>query len=406
MPHRSRGRRHGRTSDPLDTVKPVVVLGLLGMIVYGAMTMVRSSPSTPPQVAGLDTSAPLTPAAVDLPSAPSAAPIFASSTPTAPQPAAAVEPSPTYLQAQAAPPPSAAVPAAAVTSAAALSSATPPAPASAALPASAAALPAPAAAPAPPGAAATAAAPAAAIPAPSADGAVLPTARQAAADGSPAFAAAWTDAQDKLAAGQYAEALSVLSVWYDDPALAPDDSRRLDALLGQLAGTVIYSQQDFLLPAHVVGPGQTLHSIATPLQVPWQLLAKINGIPDPDQLIPGEHVKLVRGPFDAVVSVSRGRLSLQVSGHYAGSFPAVIGRAVADRVGASVAVVDVRSTGAPGDPAARRTLVLADGMAIEAVDDPAAQTAGAVGSTVLIASRDFAELVDILGPGSHVLVRR
>ncbi|MBM3954038.1 MAG: LysM peptidoglycan-binding domain-containing protein [Planctomycetes bacterium] len=394
MSHRSRGRRHGRASDPLDTVKPLVVLGLLGMIVYGAMTMVRSGPATPPAVAGLDASAPLAPAAVDLPATPIAAPIFAASAPSPPEPTApgttVPEPSPTYLQAQAAPPPSAAAPA----------PVPPPVPAPPPpMTAPVAAAPPTAPAPVPPSAA---------IPAPTTDGGVLPTARQAAAvaAGSTAFAAAWADAHDKLAAGQYAEALSLLSVWYDDPSLGPEETRRLDALLGQLAGTVIYSQQDFLLPAHVVSAGQTLHSIAAPLQVPWQLLAKINGIPDPDQLIPGEHVKLVQGPIDAVVSVSRGRLSLQVAGHYAGSFPAVIGRAVTDRVGASVAVVDVRSTGAAGDPAARRTLVLADGMAIEAVDDPAAHASGAVGSTVLVASRDFAELVEILGPGSHVLVRR
>lgn len=394
MSHRSRGRRHGRASDPLDTVKPLVVLGLLGMIVYGAMTMVRSGPATPPAVAGLDASAPLAPAAVDLPATPIAAPIFAASAPSPPEPTApgttVPEPSPTYLQAQAAPPPSAAAPA----------PVPPPVPAPPPpMTAPVAAAPPTAPAPVPPSAA---------IPAPTTDGGVLPTARQAAAvaAGSTAFAAAWADAHDKLAAGQYAEALSLLSVWYDDPSLGPEETRRLDALLGQLAGTVIYSQQDFLLPAHVVSAGQTLHSIAAPLQVPWQLLAKINGIPDPDQLIPGEHVKLVQGPIDAVVSVSRGRLSLQVAGHYAGSFPAVIGRAVTDRVGVSVAVVDVRSTGAAGDPAARRTLVLADGMAIEAVDDPAAHASGAVGSTVLVASRDFAELVEILGPGSHVLVRR
>ncbi|MBU6276149.1 MAG: LysM peptidoglycan-binding domain-containing protein [Planctomycetes bacterium] len=394
MSHRSRGRRQGRASDPLDTVKPLVVLGLLGMIVYGAMTMVRSGPSTPPAVAGLDASAPLAPAAVDLPATPTAAPIFAASAPSPPEPTApgttAPEPSPTYLQAQAAPPPSA-------TAAAPVPPPVPAPPPPMTAPVAAAPPTAPAPVP-----------PSAAIPAPTTDGGVLPTARQAAAvaAGSTAFAAAWADAHDKLAAGQYAEALSLLSVWYDDPSLGPEETRRLDALLGQLAGTVIYSQQDFLLPAHVVSAGQTLHSIAAPLQVPWQLLAKINGIPDPDQLIPGEHVKLVQGPIDAVVSVSRGRLSLQVAGHYAGSFPAVIGRAVTDRVGASVAVVDVRSTGAAGDPAARRTLVLADGMAIEAVDDPAAHASGAVGSTVLVASRDFAELVEILGPGSHVLVRR
>ena len=92
-----------------------------------------------------------------------------------------------------------------------------------------------------------------------------------------AFASAWADAHDKLTSGRYAEALAVLSAWYDDPTLGLEESQRLEELLGQLAGTVIYSQEDLLLPPHIVAPGDTLPSIAMTVGVPWQLLGKING---------------------------------------------------------------------------------------------------------------------------------
>ena len=124
-----------------------------------------------------------------------------------------------------------------------------------------------------------------------------------------AFATAWADAHTKLSAGRYAEALTALSVWYDDPSLGLEESHRLEDLLGQLAGTVIYSQQDLLLPPHVVAPGESLPSIASTLGISWQLLAKINNVAGPAQVRPGEHIKVIRGPFDAVVSVSRRRLS-------------------------------------------------------------------------------------------------
>ncbi|NDC55054.1 MAG: LysM domain-containing protein, partial [Planctomycetia bacterium] len=187
-----------------------------------------------------------------------------------------------------------------------------------------------------------------------------------------AFASDWAEAHDKLAAGRYAEALAVLSVWYDDTSLGPEESQRLEHLLGQLAGTVVYSQQDLLLPPHVVAAGETLQSIAAPLGVPWHLLAKINGVDDPARLVPGEQLKVLRGPFDAVVSVSRGRLSLQVGGNYAGSFPVVVGRQVQDRVGSSLAVVDVRRGGAAAGPAAQvaylagtaKSVALGDGLSI------------------------------------------
>ncbi|MFM8282239.1 MAG: LysM peptidoglycan-binding domain-containing protein [Planctomycetaceae bacterium] len=375
MSHRSRGgRRRGRSSDPLDTVKPLVVLGLLGMIVYGAVSMVRSSGPANDPLAGGAAPPGLAPAAVELPTESAPAPIFASAPPAPPAPAPGAAPpadvAATYLPAQAAPAPVAEP---------------------------ARSFPLPAAPPVP-----------VAPPVATADAAtVVPATRQAAPSppGSAAFTAAWADAHDKLSAGRYAEALSVLSVWYDDPSLGPEESQRLDELLGQLAGTVIYSQRDLLMAPHVVTPGQTLPAIAAPLQVPWQLLARINGIPDPNQLVPGEHIKLVRGPFDAVISVSRRRLSLQVAGHYAGSYPVALGRGLTERIGSSVAVVDVRSAAATGD-APRRSLVLADGLALEAVDDPAAVADAALGATVLVATRDFVEMIDILGPGSHVLVRR
>lgn len=223
---------------------------------------------------------------------------------------------------------------------------------------------------------------------------------------SAAFAGAWADAHEKLTAGRYAEALTALSVWYDDPSLGLEESHRLEDLLGQLAGTVIYSQQDLLLPPHVVAPGETLPAIAGPLGVPWQLLAKINGVSDPMQLIPGEHLKLIRGPFDAVVSVARRRLSLQVGGAYAGSFPVVVGREFLPRVGSTLPVTEVRRDAAAGQPPAAQVIVLADGLMIQATDDPAAVADGAAPTSLVVSARDFAELLDILGAGSSVLVRQ
>jgi LysM repeat protein len=167
-----------------------------------------------------------------------------------------------------------------------------------------------------------------------------------------------------------------------------------------------------------VAPGDTLQSIAAQLGVPWQLLAKINGVDDPERLIPGEHLKVLRGPFDAVVSVSRRRLSLQVGGNYAGSFPVVIGRQIQERVGSSLAVVDVRRGDTPSSaPAAAtqvsfvgssgsRSIVLGDGISIEPAEDPAAVADAAPAASLVVAARDLDEIIDILGPGSHVLVRK
>ena len=245
--------------------------------------------------------------------------------------------------------------------------------------------------------------------------AVAPPASSAVTGSSAAFATAWADAHEKLAAGRYAEALAALSIWYDDPSLGLEESQRLEDLLGQLAGSVIYSQHDLLLPPHVVAAGETLPAIAASLGVSWQLLGKINGVDDPQRLMPGEHLKLIRGPFDAVVSVSRRRVSLQLTGNYAGSFPVVVGRQFLGRVGNAIPVVEVRRGAgrdpqaagfAAADPAAKPAIVLADGLVIEAAEDPGVASESVPATSLVLSVRDFAELIDLLGPGSKVLVRQ
>lgn len=415
----SRSNRRSQTpgdSDSLEVLKPLLVLALFGTILYGAYSIVQKGPK-PPATAG-DDAPRFAPPQVEFTSVPVGSPP-AVAPPTSPPVA---PPSFTGLAGPAAP----AAPAAQTP---AMPPVTPPPPAPVAADTTATFLPAQSAPPPVTGAVdprvgyddAMRPDRLASLPAgPMASG--LPNRSEADAGAPPmvapdrslplapsaAFTTAWAEAHDMLSAGRYAEALAALSVWHDDPALGLEESQRLEDLLGQLAGTVIYSQRDLLLPPHVVRAGETLPAIADQVAVPWQLLAKINGIDDPMRLYPGEHVKLVRGPFDATVSVSRRRLTLHVGGNYAGRFSAVVGRQFFERVGASLSVRDVRRDAAPGADAAmaRPALVLDDGLLIEPADDPAALADSVPPSSLLVSERDFAELLDILGAGSRVLVRQ
>ena len=430
MASRSKGHsRRDHDTDSSGSLQPLVVLALLGTILYGAWSVVNKGPGTaavaPAEPARADlASAPAFAPQVDIPAAPGATPAAApqanaaqaasnvagsmppfpvsaglppaTTTPAmaAPPSAAATDAAPTYLNAFSAPPP--------VADSAAMAGLASPRAGGLTSPRAGEIVAPPATAFAPP------------------DSLQAPPASSIGRDAPPsaAFASAWADAHDKLAAGRYAEALAELSTWHDDPSLGLEESQRLEDLLGQLAGTVIYSQQDLLLPPHVVQPGETLLSVAAPLAVPWQLLAKINGVEDPARLVPGESLKLVRGPFDAVVSVSRRRLSLQVGGNYAGSFPVVVGRQIRERVGSAVPVVSVQQDDAPAaqaGPAIQvawaqpgpRSIGLADGLSIAGVADPATVSDDTVpGTSLIVADRDLAELADILGQGSRVLVRQ
>lgn len=459
----SRSRRNDRSSrdsDSMEALKPLVVLVLFGTILYGAYSVVQKGPTAAPDATSAATTSdapPFAPPAVEVPPAQPAAatpvapttPVVSAPLPAAPpvvpqplaipampatSPAATAQTEPPVTTGPLAPPPTAlpgndslstaAVAGVAAGAGAALGAAagqagvSPSAPtyltAEAAPPPAQEALTATSSdAAGRPDRYAALAPPLAQSALPAADS-LAPTG-PAASGSSTAFATAWADAHDKLASGRYAEALAALSVWYDDPSLGLEESQRLEDLLGQLAGTVVYSQEDLLLAPHVVAAGETLPAIAAPLGVSWQLLGKINGIDDPQRLVPGEHLKVFRGPFDAVVSVSRRRLSLQIGGNYAGSFPVVIGRQLLGRVGGAVAVVDVRR-GADRDVQAvsatapqasgRPAIILADGLAIEAAEDPGVVSDSSPETSLVVSVRDLAELIDILGPGSRVLVRQ
>lgn len=424
-------RRPERGSDTMEAIKPLIVLALFGTILYGAYSVVQKGPSPSasphadaPEAPAFGAPEVEMPAATTVVDGSAAVPPAPAPTPVVPAPPAAI-----LTASPVSPPP--AVPPGAVAAAVAApvaARATPPTPPAWSVPAAAPAAAAPpavylAAESAPPPAqedvAAAAQPPAADRPerlatvATAAPPAALPQMPPPAASppSSNAFATAWSDAHEKLAAGRYAEALTALSVWYDDPSLGLEESHRLEDLLGQLAGTVIYSQQDLLLPPHVVAQGETLPTIAAPLGISWQLLGKINGIQGPAQVRPGEHIKVIQGPFDAVVSVSRRRVSLQLRGAFAGSFPVVVGRNFLQRVGSTLAIVEIRRdnpSAKPFDPAAavRRGIVLADGMVIESAPDLGGVSDNAAPGSLIVSVRDLEEISDILGPGSSVLIRQ
>ncbi len=251
---------------------------------------------------------------------------------------------------------------------------------------------------------------------------VAPTSYDSGAAGAPGggadFAAAMESAQRQLEGGQLASALRQLSGWYDSPQLSPEERQRLTALLDQVAGTVVYSTQNLLEPPYEVQAGESLETIGEKYQVPWQLLAKINGIDDPAALRPGERLKVVRGPFQAVVGLQRRELTLWTAdGLYAGRFPIGVGNelppqegtfAVSDKKTNPVYYGRDRAIGAedPSNPLGERWIALGERMGIHGTND--AQSIGRTDlpGSISLNEQDVNDVYDILSLGSRVTIRR
>ncbi|MBN2473079.1 MAG: LysM peptidoglycan-binding domain-containing protein [Pirellulales bacterium] len=151
-----------------------------------------------------------------------------------------------------------------------------------------------------------------------------------------AFSAYMQDVQAKLDQNQLADALRALTFLYGNPDMPPDRARQVVELLDQLAGTVVYSRDHWLEAACVVGPGDTSVSIAQQYGVPWRLLARINGLGDADEPQPGQTLKVVRGPFHALIDLNRYELTLMLDDLYAGRFQIGVGQDYAPLEGSYV----------------------------------------------------------------------
>ncbi|MEM8834831.1 MAG: LysM peptidoglycan-binding domain-containing protein [Planctomycetota bacterium] len=87
---------------------------------------------------------------------------------------------------------------------------------------------------------------------------------------------------------------------------------RLDALNEDLLFTPRVVQGDPLVLTYSIKSGDSLAKIARlqNLAVDWRLIARINGIDNPNRIRVGQTLKLIRGPFHGVVSKSAYRLDI------------------------------------------------------------------------------------------------
>jgi lipoprotein-anchoring transpeptidase ErfK/SrfK len=223
--------------------------------------------------------------------------------------------------------------------------------------------------------------------------------------------------QRDLDGGRFREAHRALSRWHADSRLSEEHRRRILGLLDQVAGLVVYSREHHLAEPHVVKPGETPETIAASYDVPWELLAKVNGIPEAASLTPGQVLKVVRGPFRAIIDLDDHELTLMLDDLYAGRFPIRVGQDEPQLEGN----FEVRSkmhdpayqgpagtfhARDPNNPFGDRKLDLDGRIAIHGTNAP--QDVGKSGGpgTISLRQEDVAHVYDILSVGSRVVIRR
>ncbi len=240
------------------------------------------------------------------------------------------------------------------------------------------------------------------------------------------FIAFMGDVQKALDERKFAEAHLALSKLYGNPDLPADQARQVTDLLDRLAGTVVYSREYHLEPPYVTQLGDTFDKIAQRYCVPWELLARINGMMPPspteavkDQPLPvGRELKVVRGPFNAVVRLGKHELTLMLQDRYAGRFPIGVGRDQPKLEGSYTVREKVLSPtyygpdgvnispNDPKNPLGRAWIGLTDRIGIHGLSDPQCVGRDDNRGTIGVNDRDLQDLYGILTVGSRVTVVR
>ncbi|HEY0008417.1 MAG TPA: L,D-transpeptidase family protein [Tepidisphaeraceae bacterium] len=139
---------------------------------------------------------------------------------------------------------------------------------------------------------------------------VKPAVKPAAGD--PAALMAEADAKQK--ADDLLGARRLLVQAMDTKKLSPAQSDEVAKKLSEINEIVVFSNRKFnsddTAVAHQVKPGENMQKIANMYDVTWRFIGRLNNISDPKRMQVGKSLKIIKGPFHAVVNKTHFTLDL------------------------------------------------------------------------------------------------
>lgn len=162
--------------------------------------------------------------------------------------------------------------------------------------------------------------------------------------------------------------------------------------------------------------GETLEGIAKEYEVPWTYLAQLNSV-TPQTLLAGQKLKVLKGPFSAVVDLKRMELTVHAHGWYVHHYSIGIGNDGGTPVGNfSVQAKQQnpewngpsgQSVGSddPTNPLGEYWIGLGNNIGIHGTCDPATIGRTNQRGCIHLDNSDVAEVFNLLGTGASVVIR-
>lgn len=197
----------------------------------------------------------------------------------------------------------------------------------------------------------------------------------------------------------------------------PEVRKQIMSRLQIVSNRIYFAPQPHYMDGHVVRPGDLMQNIAQDYDVSWEYLAKLNRISDAKKIRPGQKLKVIRGPFAAVVDLSDMELTIHSHGHYVHAFPIGIGQDNPSPIGSFKVVEKLNDPtyyGAEGvidhedtqNPLGEYLIDLGDSYGIHGTNDETLIGKSESKGCIRMQNIDIADVYDLLTPGSEVLIRR
>lgn len=196
----------------------------------------------------------------------------------------------------------------------------------------------------------------------------------------------------------------------------PDSRAELLERIERTAEIIYFSPQPHFIEPYVVQEGDQFAKFAKTYNVPWQYLARLNRV-DPQRIRPGQKLKVIRGPFSAVVDLGRYELTIHAYGYFVRRFEVGIGKQGTSPVGKFKVLEKVMNpqytdpegrvvdADDPANPLGERWIDLGDGYGIHGTIEPDSIGKAESRGCIRLRNRDVEDVYDLLGVGSEVVIR-
>ena len=196
----------------------------------------------------------------------------------------------------------------------------------------------------------------------------------------------------------------------------PEWREFLRSRIEKTAKSIYFSPQPHYMTPYTVQPGDQLTKIAKLYNVPWEYLAKLNEA-DPRKIRPGQKLKVIKGPFAAVVDLGRFELTIQHHGFFVKRYKVGIGKDGTSPIGEFTVKNKltnptyygrdgVIAADDPQNPLGEYWIDIGDSYGIHGTIDPNSIGKAESRGCIRMLNEEAAEVYGFLGIGAKVIIRR